>query len=375
MATKRKLPKGIDQLPSGRYRARFRDETGKNHTAPHTFENITKAKRWLEATRGAVVSGTWVDPGAGEQRVCDFAREWAEAQDWKETTRQGFAPSWARVEAVLPKNITLAGVDQLAMKRARIALAKKYAASTTTLSWGYLAAVMRAAYTTGRIPRDPTIGARTRRRRSDDDGRVGPDDVPTRVEVAAIWSAAPSSFRAAIALGATGLRVGEVLGLTADRVDVEHRLVTIDRQMQRIGNEMTFTTPKGETPRVIKLPSAVALELRRHLRDHDGGLLFVTGRTRRALSRHEYYAQAWRPALVGAGLDRDRFVFHSLRHFAASSMLAEGVNPMAVAGHLGDTLETMQRTYAHWMRDDRDVPADALDRILAVTADVQEAQS
>jgi integrase len=68
--------------------------------------------------------------------------------------------------------------------------------------------------------------------------------------------------------------------------------------------------------------------------------------------------------LLGAGLASDRYVFHSLRHFAASSMLAEGVNPMAVAGHLGDTLETLQRVYAHWMRDDRDVPADALDRIL-----------
>jgi hypothetical protein len=44
-------------------------------------------------------------------------------------------------------------------------------------------------------------------------------------------------------------------------------------------------------------------------------------------------------------------------------MLAEGVNPMAVGGHLGDTLETLQRTYAHWLRDDRDVPADLLDRL------------
>jgi hypothetical protein len=47
-------------------------------------------------------------------------------------------------------------------------------------------------------------------------------------------------------------------------------------------------------------------------------------------------------------------------------MLAEGVNPMAVAGHLGDTLETLQRVFAHWMRDDRNVPAAALDRILAI---------
>jgi hypothetical protein len=48
-------------------------------------------------------------------------------------------------------------------------------------------------------------------------------------------------------------------------------------------------------------------------------------------------------------------------------MLAEGINPMAVAGHLGDTLETLQRTYAHWMRDDLEVPADALERILTTT--------
>jgi len=46
-------------------------------------------------------------------------------------------------------------------------------------------------------------------------------------------------------------------------------------------------------------------------------------------------------------------------------MLAEGVNPIAVAGYLGDTFETLHRVNAHWMHDDRDVPADALERILA----------
>ncbi len=46
-------------------------------------------------------------------------------------------------------------------------------------------------------------------------------------------------------------------------------------------------------------------------------------------------------------------------------MLAEGAPITAVAGHLGDTVETVSRTYAHWLRDDRDVPADVLDRLLA----------
>ena len=45
-------------------------------------------------------------------------------------------------------------------------------------------------------------------------------------------------------------------------------------------------------------------------------------------------------------------------------MLAAGVSPMAVAGHLGDTLETLQRVYAYWMRDDRSAPADAIDELL-----------
>jgi integrase len=64
-------------------------------------------------------------------------------------------------------------------------------------------------------------------------------------------------------------------------------------------------------------------------------------------------------------LAEDRFKFHSLRHFCASTLLAEGAPVTAVAGHLGDTVETLTRVYAHWLRDDREVPADVLDRVLA----------
>jgi hypothetical protein len=51
----------------------------------------------------------------------------------------------------------------------------------------------------------------------------------------AILAAAPASFRAAIALGLAGLRVGEVLGMIADRVELEQRRVNVDRQMQVYG--------------------------------------------------------------------------------------------------------------------------------------------
>jgi integrase len=155
------------------------------------------------------------------------------------------------------------------------------------------------------------------------------------------------------------------LAVTADRLDLERRRLLVDRQLQRIAGETVFTGPKAEKVRSVALPGAVVLELRRHLRDHQGGGILFRGGRGALMRRDAFYTSAWRPALVGAGLAPDRFVFHSLRHFAASSMLAEGAPITAVAGHLGDTVETIERTYAHWLRDDRDVPAAVLDRVLA----------
>jgi integrase len=203
--------------------------------------------------------------------------------------------------------------------------------------------------------------------RSGDD-RVGPEDVPTRAEVQAIRTSAPPRGRAGIALGVSGLRISEVIGLTKDRIDLDTNLVAIDRQLQRLEGEMTFTPPKGGKTRVIRVPSAVALELRRHLRSVNDDELLFRGARGAMPRRDDFYRTIWRPALTGAGLADSGFVFHGLRHFCASSMLAAGVNPMAVAGYIGDTLETLQRTYAHWLRDDRDVPTEALDRILVIDA-------
>ena len=140
----------------------------------------------------------------------------------------------------------------------------------------------------------------------------------------------------------------------------------VDRQMQRIGNESRLTTPKAEKVRTITVPGLVAVELRRHLRDQvSEGILFRGLRGALMLRRDQFYSSGWRPALKAAGLATDRFVFHACRHWCASTLLAEGAPLTAVAGHLGDTVETVSRTYVHWLRDDRDIPAQVLDRMLS----------
>ena len=261
----------------------------------------------------------------------------------------------------------LGSIDLLVLQGVQQTLAKRYARTTVTTSMAWAGMVMRAAFAGGRIGRDPTSGLKAPKiRAGEHDGRVGPDDVPTRDEAVAILEAAPRQYRAAIALGIAGLRVGEVLGMSVDQLELDRRLVTVDRQLQRVGGELVVTTPKAEKVRTIVAPSAVVLELRRHLRDHqDEGLLFRGRRGTPMMRRDQFYTSAWRPALVGAGLDSDRFTFHALRHFCASTLLAEGAPLSAVAGHLGDTVDTVSRTYVHWLRDDREVPADVLDRVLA----------
>ena len=369
--TRTKLPPGIQEWTphpeTGRPRYLVRWHTPERKSRMQVFDRLVDAKAHKAEVEAAKNHGIYIDASLGRQTFDHFAQEWAEAQDtWKAGTRD----AWPSIRARLRLHIgtaPLASVDQLALKRLRAKLAEKYAPATVKLTMAYAGMVMRAAFAARQIGHDPTAGLRAKRARvGERTGQVGPDDVPTRAEALAILAAAPASFRAAIALGLTGLRVGEVLGMTADRVELERRQVTVDRQMQRYGGELVLTTPKAEKVRTIMVPNLVAVELRRHLRDHQAtGILFRGRRGATMVRRDQFYASGWKPALRGAGLAEDRFKFHACRHWCASTLLAEGAPITAVAGHLGDTVETVSQTYVHWLRDDRDVPAEVMDRVLA----------
>jgi hypothetical protein len=64
----------IAKRSDGRWRARYRDETGKEH-ARH-FDRKIDAQRWLDATTAAVISGTYVDPKAGRITIAQLSASW-----------------------------------------------------------------------------------------------------------------------------------------------------------------------------------------------------------------------------------------------------------------------------------------------------------
>lgn len=68
----------LAKRPNGKWRARYRDAAGKQH-ARH-FARKADAQRWLDEVTTSVVTGTYVDPGAGRALFRDYAEQWRHAQ-------------------------------------------------------------------------------------------------------------------------------------------------------------------------------------------------------------------------------------------------------------------------------------------------------
>lgn len=84
----------------------------------------------------------------------------------------------------------------------------------------------------------------------------------------------PDRWRAAVVLMAsTGLRLGECLGLTVDRVDFLRRTIRIDRQLVNTTGGATFGTPKTRSGiRDIPVPESVVEMLAANLAEFAAGM-------------------------------------------------------------------------------------------------------
>ena len=68
----------IAKRPDGRWRARYRDATGKEH-ARH-FARKVDGQRWLDEVTTSVLTGQYVDPRAGRVTFREYAERWRAAQ-------------------------------------------------------------------------------------------------------------------------------------------------------------------------------------------------------------------------------------------------------------------------------------------------------
>ena len=148
-----------------------------------------------------------------------------------------------------------------------------------------------------------------------------------------LLDAMPERYRVAGVLAAgAGLRQGEALGVTVDRIDFLRRRLVIDRQMVTPPTGTPGLAPPKSDASYRKVPLAdpVLEALADHLRRFppgDDGLVLTYGDGRPV--RRNRFGYMWRQSCARAGLD---FRYHDLRHHFASLLIAGGESVVATAG-------------------------------------------
>lgn len=132
----------------------------------------------------------------------------------------------------------------------------------------------------------------------------------------------------------TGTRLGEILNLTWENVDLSSRTATIQ-------SSVSYQVKCGKV-RTIPL-NQTALEVLLQAQERTG-LVFAGKRGGAANPNH--VSASFRKAARHAGLDK-RLHFHSLRHTFASLLVQKGISLYQVQKLLGHSSSRMTEVYAH----------------------------
>jgi hypothetical protein len=149
----------VEQLPSGRWRAKYR--TGHPEVtvaAPDTFSNKTEAELWLDAQRVSLDRGEALDHSAGKATLAEFAEEWVRTR----RTRDG-EPLRPRTQelynGLLKLHITpelgdyeIVRLTAPVVRRRHAALVDRAGRTTAAKAYRVLRAVLHTAWPTGRSP-------------------------------------------------------------------------------------------------------------------------------------------------------------------------------------------------------------------------------
>lgn len=355
----------ITRKQNGRWQARYRDP--QRREISQRFDRKVDAQRWLDEKTAAIVTGQYVDPKAGKMTFREYADRWLGVQVHRPSTgshykhlleRHVFESLGSRpLTSILPSDIQ-ALVKRLGMGSAE---RKALAPSTVGVVHNVVSSIMKSAVRDRRLATNPCEGTKLPKVEK---AKVVPLET---AHVLAVTAAMPEHVRAAVTLAAgTGMRQGEVFGLTVDRIDFLRREVTVDRQLLTIiGERPRHGPPKtAASNRVIPLPQAVVDALAAHLAafpaNKDGYVFHHEGEP---IGRQRQ-GHLWRPAVFKAKLPKGTG-FHALRHYYASLLIRFGESVKTVQARLGhaSAAETLD-TYSHLWPDSDDRTREAVDSVL-----------
>lgn len=165
-------------------------------------------------------------------------------------------------------------------------------------------------------------------------------------EIKAVLDNAEGDLKLQILMGLTmGMRVGEILGLTWDRVDLRKRTISLFAQHTKI-----------RKPRTFGINDAVYLILEEKKQFHIGPVFPSPTQKNKTVGKggnKKSWSTCKRKAQVNCR-------FHDLRHTFLTSAFKKSINPALICNYAGLSLDEAEKTYLHFTVDDTRAVADVM---------------
>lgn len=384
----------VEQLSSGRFRARMVDPDGRYVSAPMTFTSRTDAAVWLDLQHADMVRGVWKAPRKSTSPACtvgEYVERWIEqhpkAKDSTKELYRGLLRGCidsdigkVRLGALTADAVRVwhyrlgrrLALD-MAAERDRLTAAGRAPSSATVRdgrtrqaqAYRLLRAAIATAHGDGLIGEQPCRIAGAGTPRPNADRRDLAERLLTPAQVADVAAAMPPRYQALVLTAAwSGLRQGELLALTRADLDLGAvpPVVRVKRRVRRADDgTIDVDTPKSAASvRTVVLPGPLRDALVAHLSDfvarESDALVFAT--VNGTVPARSNLTEMLHRATVAAGVPRMRF--HDLRHCAQVLAAESGATLAELMARMGHATPDAAQVYMH-VRVGRDsVIADSL---------------
>lgn len=345
----------IKKQPDGRYRVRYRDDDGIEHSK-RNFPREKDAQAWLDEKTCTLVTGTHIPLRQARTIVNDWCDVWIEGYkiNRPSTVRQAEVHLARIRKAFGPMQLSAVRPSHVRTWTAQLA-AEGLSESYIYALHSRLSQLFSDAVHDGLIAKSPCS-----RRTSPPAGKPKAY-VATTEQVWALYEAFPEHLRPAVLTGAfLGTRRAEACGLMVGDLDL---MRGIWQPTQQYPSE-PLKTKVSTTP--VPFPQSLALQLAAHIAatDRRGGWLFANewGQqlTPWTLERAVRSARAKVPGLPPT------FTYHDLRHYFASLLIASGADVKIVQTRMRHaSAKTTLDTYGHLWPDTDASTRTAVENVLA----------
>ena len=367
----KEIGKGICQRKDGLYVARFVNRYGNRTTK--CFPTIPEAKNWLSEAKYADSHEEVFVPS--EMTVDDWFNFWIEniVGDLAPNTRRNYRERYNRNMKSILGRLKLSDVRPMHCKAVLTRMDKDYAGSTIRQTYIAMGTMFRSALMNGLIAKHPMDGVRYTKpvRAVSDIKFLTIEEQEKFLEVA---KRSHNYFQYALMLE-TGLRTGEMIGLTWDAINWKKRTLTVNKTLEyrhkqgywRAGPPKTQqsyrTIPLTSKAYAILEMVAASVGERKESEtlsqtleyiDRRTGqtstlvmrdLVFINFRTGEPAKNSSYDTHLYK-LCDEAGIKR--FSMHVLRHTYATRAIERGVQPKVLQKLLGHaSIQTTMDRYVH----------------------------